>query len=101
MLNAELVVIMLNISIIFFSYLWLYPKVAGSDIYKVSTYDLVASVVAITISATLFWDSGIIFDAFFMTLNWFWFTLLTYFIIELPFIIWYFKKYDMFNSFDK
>ena len=100
MLNAELIVILLNLFIVFFSYLWLYPRVAGSDINKISIYDLLASILAISISAMLFWDSGILFNALVDELNWFWFTLLTYFIIEFPFIIWYFKKYDILDSMD-
>ena len=100
MYNAELIVILLNISIVLFAYLWLYPRVAGADINKVSLYDLLASMTALGVSASLFWGSNILFDAYFDTLNWFWFTLLTYFTIEIPFIIWYFKKYDIFNSMD-
>ena len=96
--SAELIVILLNISIVLFVYLWLYPRVAGADINKVSLYDLLASMTALSISALLFWDSGILFNAYFDTLNWFWFTLLTYFVLEVPFIVWYFKKYNLFDS---
>ncbi len=98
MLNLEFVIILINILLLFFVYLWLFPRVAGSDITKLSTYDLITSIVSVSIAGSLFWGSGFEFNALFITTNWFWFTLITYFTIEIPLAIWYFKKYDIFKS---
>ena len=98
MLNLELVILSINILLLLFVYLWLFPKVAGSDIKKLSTYDLVTSMVSLTIVGFLFWESGFEFNALLFTTNWFWFTLVTYFIIEIPLALWYFKKYDVFKT---
>ena len=98
MLNFESVVIGINILLLLFVYLWLFPRVAGSDIKKLSTYDLLTSLVSLGISATLFWGSDFEFMLFGVSTNWFWFTLVTYFVIEIPVALWYFKKYDVFKS---
>ena len=98
MLNLELIIILINISLLLFVYLWLFPRVAGSDIKKLSTYDLVTSLVSLSIAGSLFWGSGFEFNLLIDTTNWFWFTLVTYFVIEIPVALWYFKKYDVFKS---
>ena len=98
MLNLELIIILINILLLSFVYLWLFPKVAGADIKKLSTYDFITSLVSLSIAGVLFWDSGFEFNLLVDTTNWFWFTLVTYFIIEIPIALWYFKKYDVFKS---
>ncbi len=95
MQNYELIIILINLLIISFAYLWLYKRVAGSDAKKLAKYDLLSSCVALFISGIIFWNSQIIFEIFGVEFNWFWFTLVTFFIIELPFSLWYFKKYDV------
>ena len=98
MLNLELIIILINISLLLFVYLWLFPRVAGTDIKKLSTYDLVTSLVSLSISGSLFWGSGFEFNLLIDTTNWFWLTLVTYFVIEIPVALWYFKKNDIFKN---
>jgi len=98
MQNHELIIALVNFVIIAFAYLWLYPKIAGSDIHKLSKYDFLSSLVSLFIVSTLFYNSGIIFEIFGVQTNWFWFTLITFLTIEVPFALWYFKKYDVWKS---
>ena len=98
MQNPELIIIFINILIILFAYVWLYPRVAGSDLTKIANYDFVASIVSIGISGILFWELNIEFYAIFGTLNWFWFALVTYLTLEIPMVLWYIKKYNVLDS---
>jgi len=88
---AELTIVLLNLVIIIIAYLSVYPKLAGKDINKVALYDCVTSGIAIMIVATKYWGTGVEFEFLFMQLNWFWFTLISYSVLEIPVALWYFR----------
>ncbi len=98
MLSPELLVILLNLSILSFSYIWFFPRIAGADAIKLAKYDLISFLVSIIISGFFFYGSYIELNAIFTTLNWFWFTMLTFFILEIPFALWYFNKNGIWDS---
>jgi hypothetical protein len=100
MQSPELIVILLNLCILSFSYLWLFPRVAGSNPVTLAKYDLVSFVIAVSISGILFYGSHIEFDALFFTLDWFWFSVLSFFVFETPYALWYFNKNNVWDSFD-
>lgn len=91
-MSAEMSIILLNVVIVALVYFWVYPKVAGSNLNKVALYDCVASGLALMIVGSKYWGSDIHFEFLIFKLNWFWFTLLSYGVIELPIALWYFKK---------
>jgi len=89
-MSVELTILLLNAVIIFIAYLSVYPKLAGKQLNKVALYDCLTSSLAITIVASKYWGTGIELDFLFMKLNWFWFTLLSYSVMEIPVALWYF-----------
>jgi len=91
-MSAELAIIILNVLIIVIAYFSVYPKVAGADINKVALCDCVASSLALVIVASKYWGTAVQFDFLIVQVNWFWFTLLSYGVIELPIALWYFRK---------
>jgi len=91
-MSAELSIVLLNAVIIVIAYLSVYPKLAGKDINKVALYDCLASGLAITIVASKYWGASVYFEFLFMELNWFWFTLISYSVIEIPVALWYFRE---------
>lgn len=93
--KPEIVVLSINLGIIVFAYFFIYPKYAKKDMRKMSMFDLILSLLSLVIAGFLFWGQGIKFNAILFNLNWFWFSLLTYFLIEAPFIYGYYKKYDV------
>ncbi len=97
--SPELIVILINLSILSFSYLWLFPRIAGSDGVQLAKYDAISFVIAISISGILFYGSYIEFNVIFFTLNWFWFSVLTFFVFETPYALWYFNKNNVWDSF--
>lgn len=92
LMSAELSILLLNTVIILIAYLSLYPKVAGKNINKIAALDCIASGVALMIVANKYWNSGVEFEFLFMQLNWFWYTLLSYSVIEIPIALWYFRE---------
>lgn len=91
--NPESLVIGINIGIILMAYILIYPKFVGSNFNKLMINDLVASLISLLISGFLFWGKGVDFNAILFITNWFWFSILTYLLIELPFMKRYMKKY--------
>ena len=90
--NGELMIIGLNVVVILVAYLSIYPKLAGQNINKISFYDLFVSGFVVLLVGSKYWGSGVEFNLIFTTVNWLWFTLVTYFLIEVPVLIWYFTK---------
>lgn len=92
MTSPELAIILLNLVIVLVAYFSIYPKLAGNDFYKISLYDLLTSSFALFVVGYHYWGSAQEFNLFLFSTNWFWFTLLTYAVIEIPIMVWYFKK---------
>lgn len=90
-MSIELSILLLNIVIIVTAYTSVYPKIAGKNLNSVALLDFIASSLALVIVASKYWGAGIKFDFFTFELNWFWFTLLSYSILEMPIAIWYFR----------
>ena len=90
-MSAELSILLLNAVIITIAYAWVYPKLAEKNINKVALFDCVTSGLALIIVANKYWGTTVSFDFLMFELNWFWFTLLSYSIIEIPVAIWYFR----------
>lgn len=97
-LSAEEVVLAINLSIISFAYFWLFPKVTDKSVQKLMSYDSVAVVVAVGIVGTIFYGSGTIFNLFSLELDWFSFSIVSYFVLEVPFALWYFIKHDIWKK---
>jgi hypothetical protein len=95
MANPELIIILLNAVVVPVAYLLIYPKAAGSDVNKIAINDVIASAISIVVAGSMFWGSNQEFNAIFTSVNWFWFTILTYAAIEIPFMIWYCNKHNV------
>jgi hypothetical protein len=91
-MSVELSITLLNAVIIVIAYVWVYPTLAGKNINKVAIFDCVTSGIALVIVANKYWGSGIELKFLLFELNWFWFTLLNYSVIEIPVAIWYFRS---------
>ncbi|RUO44652.1 hypothetical protein [Idiomarina aquatica] len=95
MIPAELLVVALCLVMILVSYLHVYPKVAGSNFNKLAAYDLIAAGIALFIVGYKYWDTGFPFYLLGLSLNWFWYTLIVYIVLETPVALWYIKKHNI------
>lgn len=91
-MSAELSIILLNAVIIVIAYSSVYPKFAGKNLTKIALCDLACSGLALLIVAYKYWGTAVEFDFLLLQLNWFWFTLLSYSIFEIPIAYWYFSS---------
>ncbi|WP_086932249.1 hypothetical protein [Agarilytica rhodophyticola] len=96
--SPEALVVLINLVVIGLAYFIVYPKFCGADINKIAINDLMASAVVLFITGTLYLGSNYEFTMLFFTINWFWFALISYALIELPFMFWYFKKHNVLSS---
>ncbi len=92
---VELLVIIINLAILLVAYLFVHPLTAGANINLLLLSDTGASVTSLLVCGSLFWGSGVEFNLIFFTANWFWFAMLSFFIMELPFIRWYMTKHNI------
>lgn len=97
--HYEILIIGMNIIMIVFTYLWMYPRISTVDVKKISRIDFIVLMTSLTIAGLFFWDSNIGFSLIYFSVNWFWFTLITGMLIELPFFIWFIRKYDLWKSY--
>lgn len=95
MLAPELTIILLNLVIALLAYLSVYPTLAGNDFNKIALFDIGTSSIALAIVGYHYWGSDYQFDLLVTEVNWFWFTLATYTAIEIPVMLWYFKKHKV------
>jgi hypothetical protein len=87
----ELLVVFYLLVTLAVAYLWFYPKVVGNNVKLMMWMDVVVTGIPVAISAILFWESDPVFSLFGWELNWFFFTILVMFAIELPAFLLYLK----------
>ena len=86
-------IVLLNTSTLVFCYFWMFPRVVGKDLQKLALNDVMASVVVICVAASLYMGRDIVITVMGIDFSWFWFTLISYFAMEVPFTLWYMMKY--------
>lgn len=91
--DPTLLIIAINLTFIIGSYLWVFPCFIRDNISQLLMADTVFIVVAVTISGGLFWGKGLVFSLLGWSVSWFTFSLLSYFLLELPFSLVYGIKY--------
>jgi hypothetical protein len=87
----ELIVIFVIIVTLAVGYLVVYPRVAGNDVRKMAWLDVALTLVPFIVSALLFWQSDPAFSLIFFDTNWFFFTLITMTVIEIPVLALYLR----------
>ncbi|MEK9536483.1 MAG: hypothetical protein VWZ99_04990 [Aquiluna sp.] len=95
----ELLVVFYLMATIAVAYLWFYPKFVGENVKLMMWLDVVVTSIPLGISALLFWQSDPVFRLFFFDLNWFFFTLITMFLIELPIFLLYLKARGLWDRY--
>lgn len=95
MLNPEQILLLLNVILVVIVYFVVLPARCGDNVNKILANDAVATTISLVIAGYLFWGSGTEFSLVLFELNWFWFALITYMLIEIPFALWYFKKHHI------
>ena len=94
-MTPELAIIAVNFVVLLVAYMYTNPKYAGNDFKKITIQDLMASVIALFVVGSVYMGSTQTFTLVFVEVNWIWFTLVSFTVIELPFFLWYAKRYNV------
>ncbi|WP_372762959.1 hypothetical protein [Pseudoalteromonas sp.] len=94
-MSAEITLLLLVVTVITLGYGFIYPRFAGNSLKKLSIQDLFATAITLFIAGNLYYGSGVKFSWLLFEVNWFWFTFLSYLVIEIPVCIAYAKKHKM------
>ena len=94
--DNDLALVTINLLLLWVGYGWLFPRVRAFDMRALSRYDLVVSSTSVGAAAVLFYGSEIEFGFGVFHANWFWFALVSYVVLEIPFVFWYARRYDIF-----
>ena len=97
-LGSELTIIIINLIIIGIAMFLVYPVCAKNDLNKLLINDLAASMVAVGVSASVFMNEGLTFNLILLDVNWFWFCLITYLLIETPIMLIYLKRQGLIKN---
>jgi hypothetical protein len=90
-----LLVLMINIGLLVLAYSWIYPRYAGNNVSRMMLIDSGLTSLAVLAAGLLFWGRGLEFSLIGLPMNWFFFSFVTYFVIELPFFLWYVQRHGM------
>lgn len=96
--SPEGIILSIVVGILFIAYAVIYPFFVGPKLEKWLVLDVLFSILALIIVGCLFWGADFRFKLPFIGLNWFWFTLLAYGIIEIPLAIWYANKHKLWET---
>jgi hypothetical protein len=97
--QPEFIILGTNIFIVLIAYFVVYPHFCGSNGNKISVNDLIATGLSLMVAGYLFYGTSTKFSLLIVDVNWFWFSLLTYFAMEMPLMIWYFNKHNVWDSY--
>ena len=92
---AELSIIAPVLVVVVGGYLYIYPKIAGNNFDKLALCDLTCWAFVLVLVGLKYWGSGYEFSLLLFSTNWFWFTVIVLAAIDIPFSIWYCKKYNV------
>ena len=93
--SPETLLLGLNGTILCLAYVLIYPRMVADDINTLIQSDLLATASSVFVAGFLFWGTNQPFDLLFGEVNWFVFSVVTFLLMEAPFALWYFKKFDL------
>ncbi|WP_333713844.1 hypothetical protein [Yoonia sp.] len=91
----ELQIVILNAVILGVAYLGIYPSLQTKTLNKIMLIDVVLTVLAVVVAGAWFMGTDVRFSLILFTTNWFVFTLVTLFAMEMPAFFWFIRKHGI------
>lgn len=91
----ELQILILNAVIIGVAYFGIYPSLRQRTLHRILTIDVALTGLAILVAGGWFWGTGAGFSLILFQVNWAVFTLVTLFVLEIPAVVWFARKYGI------
>lgn len=93
--SPEALILSIEVIILSIAYGLIYPQITENQFRKISAYDSIITVVILVLVGSQYWGSGHEFDLLVAKVDWFWFTFWSFSVIEIPLMVWYFKKHKV------
>jgi Zn-dependent protease len=97
-MSPELTVLAVVVALVIPSYGFVYPALAGPNAGTMAQLDLVLSALALLCVWFLYGSEGQRFEVLGWDMPWWVFTVATHFVVEIPAVIWYYNKYNVWAS---
>jgi Kef-type K+ transport system membrane component KefB len=94
-MSPELIVLVLNAVLIVLAYQYVYPRWVGNSMPKLIINDVIATCISLMVTGSLYGGSGQEFSLLLVTVNWFWFSLVSYSLMEMPMAMRYMRRHNM------
>ena len=91
----ELQILAINASCLLVAYRLIFPGLRPLSLQRLALADLAVGVTALGTAGALFWGSGQGFWMLWSEVNWFWFALITFVVIEVPLFFWFMRRYGL------
>jgi succinate-acetate transporter protein len=88
-LTPEATLLIVNAVILLVAYAIVYPSLREPTMSRIAGIDMVFSGLSLMIAGYLFWETGIRFTMILFSVNWFWFSLVTMLLMEMPLFYWF------------
>ncbi len=94
-MTPEFNVFLLTAAAVAFAYIAIYPRLRTKTLNRLMILDLALSTALLLVVGAVYLGSGVRFMLIFFALPWWGFTLLSAALVEVPFFIWFCKKWDI------
>ncbi|MBB5722385.1 hypothetical protein FHS72_002011 [Loktanella ponticola] len=94
-MSPEATILIINIALLGFAYLWAYPSLPVKTWRAIMVRDVAISVAALTLAAALFAGRNITFHMVLFNTNWLVFSIITMMLIETPLFAWFAQKHNL------
>lgn len=94
-MSPELIVLLLNAVLIVVAYQYVYPRWVGNNMSRLMINDVIATFISLLVTGSVYAGSEYEFSLLVMTVNWFWFSLVTYSLMEMPMAMRYMRRHQM------
>ena len=94
-LPAELHILGLVLMVFCVTYFAIFPRLKNKTVQRLMFVDLAMVGVLLAIAGSVYGDTGTRFSLLVIDVNWWIFTLVTALIVEIPFFLWFCRKWDI------
>lgn len=94
-MTPEIRVFVLAAALVAFVYVAVYPRSSTKTLNRMMLWDLALSGVLLLVVGAVYYDTCTTFSLMFFTVPWWAFTLLSAALVEVPFFIWFCKKWNI------
>ena len=94
-LPPEAKILILNAACLAVAYLGIYPSIRHKTVHRIALADLGVTAAALAAAGALFAGSGIRFHLLGVPMGWLGFAFVTFLLMEIPLMAWFFRRHGI------